>query len=206
MIGRAALQLTVFCGIALLARGAMAATPVLLVFGDSLAAGYGIAANAAWPVKLEAELAQRGKPYRVINASVSGETTAGGLTRFPQALKMHSPKLVILELGANDGLRGLPVTKSRANLAAMIAAAQKAGARVHLVGMQMPPNYGQDYTRDFAAMYPALAKQYRTGLTPFLLAPVINRPDWFQPDQLHPVAAAQPAIATMIARDLAPLL
>ncbi|GHD55049.1 arylesterase [Jeongeupia chitinilytica] len=204
--GRMLLQLTVFCGIALLAGGAQAAKPVLLVFGDSLSAGYGIAANQAWPVRLESLLSEKGKPYTVVNASVSGETTDGGLTRFPQALKIHKPRLVIIELGANDGLRGLPVAKARSNLGAMIAAAQKTGARVHLVGMQMPPNYGPDYTRDFAAMYPALAKQYRAGLTPFLLAPVINRPDWFQPDQLHPVADAQPAIAAMIARDLAPLL
>ncbi|GLS04971.1 arylesterase [Chitiniphilus shinanonensis] len=185
---------------------ARAADPVLLVFGDSLSAGYGIEAKAAWPNLLGTELARQGKHYRVVNASVSGETTAGGRTRFPTALKQHSPSIVILELGANDGLRGLPVNAARDNLAAMIAAAQRAGAKVHLVGMQMPPNYGPDYTAAFAQIYPALARQYRTGLTPFLLAPVIERPTMFQNDQLHPTAEAQPLLAKMIAADLKPLL
>ncbi|GAA5783837.1 arylesterase [Chitiniphilus shinanonensis] len=185
---------------------ARAADPVLLVFGDSLSAGYGIEAKAAWPNLLGTELARQGKRYRVVNASVSGETTAGGRTRFPTALKQHSPSIVILELGANDGLRGLPVNAARDNLAAMIAAAQRAGAKVHLVGMQMPPNYGPDYTAAFAQIYPALARQYRTGLTPFLLAPVIERPTMFQNDQLHPTAEAQPLLAKMIAADLKPLL
>ncbi|TJZ78884.1 arylesterase [Chitiniphilus eburneus] len=188
------------------ATGARAADPVLLVFGDSLSAGYGIEAKAAWPNLLAGELARQGQRYRVVNASVSGETTAGGRTRFPNALKQHSPSIVIIELGANDGLRGLPVNAARDNLAAMIVAAQRSGAKVHLVGMQMPPNYGPDYTASFAEVFPALAKQYRTGLTPFLLAPVIARPTLFQNDQLHPTAEAQPLLAKMIAADLKPLL
>ncbi|WP_222846718.1 arylesterase [Chitinolyticbacter meiyuanensis] len=188
------------------AMAATAADPVLLVFGDSLSAGYGIAAKSAWPTLLEAELKRQGKPYRVVNASVSGETTAGGVTRFPQALKLHRPRLVILELGANDGLRGLPVKDAKSNLANMVKTAQKAGAKVHLVGMQMPPNYGPDYTAAFAAMYPAIAGEYKIGLTPFLLAPVITKPTLFQPDQLHPTAEAQPMLMQMIARDLKPLL
>ncbi|UXY16747.1 arylesterase [Chitiniphilus purpureus] len=183
-----------------------AAEPVLLVFGDSLSAGYGIAAQAAWPRLLDQTLKQQGKPYRVVNASVSGETTAGGRTRFPAALKQHKPTIVVIELGANDGLRGLPVKTARANLAAMIEAAQRSGAKVHLVGMQMPPNYGPDYTAEFAAAYADLARRYRTGFTPFLLAPVIARPDLFQNDRLHPTAEAQPLLARMLARDLAPLL
>ncbi|HSC80101.1 MAG TPA: arylesterase [Chitinolyticbacter sp.] len=185
---------------------AYAADPVLLVFGDSLSAGYGIAARSAWPTLLETELKRQGKPYRVVNASISGETTAGGVTRFPQALKTHQPKLVIIELGANDGLRGLPVSAAKANLATMIQAAQRAGAKVHVVGMQMPPNYGPDYTTAFAAIYPALAAKYKTGLTPFLLAPVITRPTLFQQDQLHPTAEGQSLLMQMIARDIKPLL
>ncbi len=185
---------------------AYAADPVLLVFGDSLSAGYGIAARSAWPTLLESELKRQGKPYRVVNASISGETTAGGVTRFPQALKTHQPRLVIIELGANDGLRGLPVSAAKANLATMIQAAQRAGAKVHVVGMQMPPNYGPDYTTAFAAIYPALAKEYKTGLTPFLLAPVITRPTLFQRDQLHPTAEGQPLLMQMIVRDIKPLL
>ncbi len=185
---------------------AAAVAPVMLVFGDSLSAGYGLAANQAWPNLLQRDLADSKTPYRVVNASVSGETTAGGLTRLPAALKEHHPKLVVLELGANDGLRGLPVDAAQRNLARMIELAQAAGAKVHLIGMQMPPNMGPDYTRSFANMYPTLARQYRTGLTPFLLAPVIMHPDLFQADQLHPTAAGQPLLATQIRKDLAPLL
>jgi acyl-CoA thioesterase I len=185
---------------------AAAAAPVMLVFGDSLSAGYGLSADQAWPSLLQRDLAGSKTPYRVVNASVSGETTAGGLTRLPAALKAHHPRLVVLELGANDGLRGLPLDIAQHNLARMIQLAQAAGAKVHLVGMQMPPNMGPDYTRAFANMYPALAKQYHTGLTPFLLAPVIMHPDLFQADQLHPTAAGQPLLAAQIRKDLAPLL
>ncbi|MDR3427187.1 MULTISPECIES: arylesterase [Silvimonas] len=185
---------------------AVAPAPVILVFGDSLSAGYGLAADQAWPSLLQRDLAGTSKQYRVVNASVSGETTAGGLTRFPAALKAHQPKLVVLELGANDGLRGLPLDVAQHNLARMIELAQASGAKVHLVGMQLPPNFGPDYTQQFANMYSTLAKKYRTGLTPFLLAPVVMHPEMFQADQLHPTAAGQPLLAKQIQKDLAPLL
>jgi acyl-CoA thioesterase I len=174
----------------------------ILVFGDSLSAGYGIAANAAWPALLDKDLAARGKPWRVINASVSGETTAGGLTRFPQALKTHQAKVVVLQLGANDGLRGLPLDAMEKNLSSMIKLAQASGAKVHLIGMQMPPNYGAAYTQGFAAIYPRLAKQYSSSLTPFLLAPVIKNIELFQADQFHPKAEAQPLLMKMVEKDL----
>lgn len=178
----------------------------MLVFGDSLSAGYGIAAGDAWPARLEQLLAAEGKLWRVVNASVSGETTAGGRTRFHAALESARPRLVVLELGANDGLRGLPLAAAEANLAYMIETAQRAGARVHLVGMQLPPNYGPDYTDGFAALFPRLAGQYKTGLTPFLLAPIIERPELFQADQLHPTAEGCGLLAQQMRQDLAPLL
>lgn len=178
-----------------------AAEPVILVFGDSLSAGYGIAAEQAWPKLLEKELARQGKKFRVVNASVSGETTAGGLTRFPASLKQHQPQWVILALGANDGLRGLPVESTKKNLASMVNQAQQSGAKVHLVGMQMPPNYGARYTQQFAAVFPSLAQQYKVSLSPFLLAPVIANNQYFQADQLHPTAAAQPLIMKYILKD-----
>ncbi|WP_197053878.1 arylesterase [Chitinibacter sp. ZOR0017] len=193
------------CTLALLAPSAMAkSTEVILVFGDSLSAGYGIAQQQAWPALLEQKLQQQGRPMRVVNASVSGETTAGGLTRFPAALKQHRPRWVILALGANDGLRGLPVSAMQNNLRQMIQAARQAGAKVHLVGMQMPPNYGADYTRQFAAVFPALAKQYQLSLSPFLLAPVIQTPSYFQADQLHPTAAAQPLLLNYVLQNFKP--
>lgn len=182
---------------------ARAATPpVLLVYGDSLSAGYGLSANEAWPTLLQNELSRLGKKWQVVNASVSGETTAGGLTRLETTLARHQPKLVILELGANDGLRGLPIAEMEQNLAQMIKTIQASGARVHLVGMRMPPNYGLDYTKKFAETYAKLARQYRTGSTPFLLAPVILKRSWFQADGMHPTAAAQPALMALILKDL----
>ena len=175
---------------------------VMLVFGDSLSAGYGISARQAWPALLGEALARRGDGWQVVNASVSGETTAGGLTRLQAALAAHRPALVLIALGANDGLRGLPLAEAERNLARMFEAAKDAGARVHLVGMQLPPNYGPEYTAAFAAMYPRLAQAFATGLTPFLLAPVAARGELFQPDRLHPTAEAQPAIAEQVLRDL----
>jgi acyl-CoA thioesterase I len=187
---------------AIVMQSAVAADPVILVFGDSLSAGYGIAADQAWPKLLEQELARKGKKFRIVNASVSGETTAGGVTRFPASLKQHRPQWVILALGANDGLRGLPIETMKQNLAKMINQAQSAGAKVHLIGMKMPPNYGTSYTEQFAAVYPALAKQYKLSLSPFLLAPVIQKNQYFQADQLHPTAAAQPLLLQYILQDL----
>ncbi|WP_410499164.1 arylesterase [Chitinibacter sp. S2-10] len=179
-----------------------AADPVVLVYGDSLSAGYGLSADQAWPMLLDRQLAAQGKKYRVVNASVSGETTAGGLTRFPATLKQHQPQWVILALGSNDGLRGLPIEAMKTNLAQMIEKAQSSGARVHLIGMQMPPNYGANYTRQFAAVYQELARQYRLSLSPFLLEPIIRQSNYFQPDQLHPTAAAQPILLKYILQNL----
>lgn len=178
------------------------AAPVLLVFGDSLSAGYGLPAKAAWPRLLEAELARRQSGWRVVNASVSGETTAGGLTRLPAALKKYQPQHVVLELGANDGLRGLPPSEMEKNLAAMIRLVRQSGAEVHLVGMALPPNYGADYTKKFAAVFEKLAREYRTGFTPFLLAPIISRPELFQSDGLHPTREAQPLLMQLMLQDL----
>jgi len=178
------------------------ASGVVLVFGDSLSAGYGLSAHEAWPSLLQDHLAKKGKKWQVVNASVSGETTAGGVTRLPEALARHKPRVVVLELGANDGLRGLPLEEMENNLATMIKAAQALGAKVHLIGMKMPPNYGRSYTEKFSAIYPKLAKEFKTTLTPFLLAPVILRRSYFQTDGIHPTSAAQPLLMEHVLDDL----
>ena len=176
--------------------------PTILVFGDSLSAGYGIKAEQAWPVLLQTELKRRGQNFTVVNASLSGETTAGGRSRFAAIIKKYPAQLVIIALGANDGLRGLPTQAMQNNLAQMINTAQGAGSKVHLVGMQIPPNYGLTYTQAFNATYVALAKQYKTSLTPFLLAPIMTNNALFQADQLHPVAGAQPLLMQQVLQDL----
>jgi acyl-CoA thioesterase-1 len=186
---------------------ARAAQPqTLLVFGDSLAAAYGIAQARGW-VALLAERLKRSRPdYSVVNASISGETTAGGAARFARALETHKPRIVILQLGANDGLRGLPVGEMKRNLGRMIEAAQNSGARVLLLGMRMPPNYGPDYTRAFENAFAEVAKQYRTALVPFLLEDIAQRDELFQPDRIHPTEAAQPLILERVWKALVPLL
>ncbi|GLR11693.1 arylesterase [Chitinimonas prasina] len=163
----------------------------LLVYGDSLSAGYGIRLEAAWPSLLQKKL---GPGWRVINASQSGETTAGGLTRLPAALKAHKPDVILLELGANDGLRGLPVAAARANLVSMIEQSRASGARVGLIAVRLPPNFGGSFTAKFDAMFGDLAKQYKLPAPPFLLDGIADQPAQFQADQLHPVAAAQPRL------------
>ena len=171
-----------------------APAPSILVVGDSLSAGYGIELRDGWVALLQQRLTRQGYPYTVVNASISGDTTAGGRARLAGALKRHHPQIVILELGANDGLRGLPLRETRANLEAMIKAAQSAGARVLLIGMQLPPNYGPDYTGKFRAIYQELAQRYNLSLVPFLLEGVALTPKLMQPDGLHPRAAAQPRL------------
>ena len=171
-----------------------APAPSILVVGDSLSAGYGIELRDGWVALLQQRLTRQGYPYTVVNASISGDTTAGGRARLADALKRHHPQIVILELGANDGLRGLPLRETRANLEAMIKAAQSAGARVLLIGMQLPPNYGPDYTGKFRAIYQELAQRYSLSLVPFLLEGVALTPKLMQPDGLHPRAAAQPRL------------
>jgi len=182
------------------------ATDTVLVFGDSLSAGYGIAVHQSWPALLAERLRQEKPPKDLVNASISGETTAGGRARLPAVLERHRPAVVILALGANDGLRGLPLAESRANLTQMVQAAKTSGARVLLVGMRLPPNYGPEYTRDFSALFTTLARQEKTALLPFLLEPIALDDAAFQADRLHPTAAAQPKILDHVWNSLKPLL
>ena len=166
-------------------------TQTIVVFGDSLSAGYGIGQNQGWVTLLQTRLTQQKLPYQVVNASISGETTSGGLARFSEMLATHKPSIVILELGANDGLRGLPVNEMRSNLNSMILQAKAAKTKPLLVGMKIPPNYGQKYSRDFSANYAVLAKQHKIKLVPFLLDGVAGKPSLIQDDGLHPIATAQ---------------
>ena len=190
----------------LLGLGPLAQAANLLVFGDSLSAGFGIPREQSWPALLADKLTQEGKPYTVINASISGETTAGGLARLSASLKQHRPAVVILELGANDGLRGLPVSVMADNLSAMIRQSRESGARVLLVGMKLPPNYGPDYVSRFEGTFPQVAKKEKAALLPFLLEPIAREAAAFQPDGLHPVAEAQPRLMNHVWKALKPLL
>ena len=175
------------------------------MFGDSLSAGYGLQAGQGWVSLLERRLTDEGYGQRVVNASVSGETTAGGASRLPRALA-HHPDILILELGANDGLRGLPLASARGSLSAMIAASQKAKARVLLVGVQLPPNYGPTYTQGFRELFGQLARDHRTALVPFLMEGVALKESLMQADGLHPNAAGQPLLLDNVWRALKPLL
>lgn len=167
-------------------------SPVILVFGDSLSAEYGLRRGSGWVALLQDRLRKEGFPHRIVNASISGETTAGGLVRLGAVLKKHRPDLVILELGANDGLRGLPIAQTRNNLDAMVSAARDAGARTLMVGIRIPPNYGIDYTRQFDGLFTGLARQRQLSVVPFLLEGVADNPSLFQADALHPNEQAQP--------------
>ena len=169
----------------------------ILVVGDSLSAEYGLKRNSGWVALMEQRLAQEKIPATVVNASISGDTTSGGRSRLPALLAKHKPTLVIIELGGNDALRGLPLTMTQDNLQAMTQAAQATKAKVLLLGMQMPPNYGQNYADRFVALYASVAKTYKTGLVPFLLKDVADGPDTlrlFQNDRIHPTEAAHPTI------------
>jgi len=178
----------------------------ILVYGDSLSVAYGLSQDAGWPTLLQARLRQKKMDYTVTNAGISGETTSGGAARIAEALKAHQPKVVIVALGANDGLRGLPLAQMRANLANIVRASQKAGSRVLLVGMRLPPNYGERYTRQFAQVYVDLAREYKTAFAPFLLEGVADRRELFQEDNMHPAAQAQPVILENVWKALAPML
>jgi acyl-CoA thioesterase-1 len=174
--------------------------------GDSLSAAYGLSASQGW-VALTSERIARTQPgWRVVNASISGETTAGGAARIAGELKRHRPAVVVIELGANDGLRGLPLAQSRANLERMIKASQGAGAKVLLVGMRMPPNLGRQYTQGFERNFSELSRLHRTAFLPFLLEPIALDRTAFQADNLHPVASAQPRLRDHVWKELAPLL
>lgn len=178
----------------------------VLVMGDSLSAAYGLSTSQGW-VALTADRISKTQPgWRVVNASISGETTAGGAGRIAGELKRHRPAVVVIELGANDGLRGLPLAQTRANLEKMVKASQAAGAKVLLVGMRMPPNYGRDYTQGFERTFSELAKQHKTAFLPFMLEPIALDRTAFQADNLHPTAAAQPKLRDHVWKALLPLL
>jgi acyl-CoA thioesterase-1 len=183
-----------------------AADKSILVFGDSISAAYGMAQGRGWVALLGERLKRERLDYSVVNASVSGETSSGGLARIDAALARHKPQLVILELGGNDGLRGLPVAEMKKNLAGIIERSQKAGARVLLVGIQMPPNYGAQYTRAFAAAFDELAKRYRTPLVPSLMEGFGEDYALFQPDRIHPAEEAQPLLVERVWKTLQPML
>ena len=176
------------------------------MYGDSLSAAYGIPRDRGWVALLEKRLAAEGYDYSVANASISGETTSGGLARIGKVLAQTRPAVLILELGANDGLRGLAVAEMKKNLAAMIARAKKGGARVLLIGMRMPPNYGPDYTEAFASAYAELARRERIALVPFMFEGIAAQPGLFQADGLHPNAAGEPLLLDNIWPRLQPLL
>lgn len=188
-----------------LATTARAQEPAILVFGDSLSAAYGIDVRAGWPALLQERLHAQGYRHRVINASISGETTVGGRNRLGAQLAQHRPVVVILALGANDGLRGLPLHAAERNLAAMITQSQQAGAKVLLAGIQLPPNYGA-YGERLFAIYPQLARRHKTALLPFLLEGVGGNDALMQSDGLHPRAEAQPRILDNVWPVLQPLL
>lgn len=177
-----------------------------MVFGDSLSSAYGLPQEAGWVSLLKKRLQQERLDYQVINTSVTGETTRGGLSRIAQSLATHHPAIVILELGGNDGLRGQPVEATRYNLEGIIKACQLHGAKVLLIGMRLPPNYGTAYTQKFQSIYPELAKRYTLPLMPYMLEGFGHDPAMFQPDRIHPAAAAQSIILDNIWKTLKPLL
>lgn len=182
------------------------AARTILVLGDSLSAGYGLRQSEAWPALLAQRLRQERLDYEVANASISGDTTAGGRSRLEAALRQHRPQVLILALGANDGLRGLPLDAMRANLSAMVEAAQHAGAKVLLVGMRLPPNYGPDYTEKFHAAFGEVARTRRAALVDFLLDGFAEKRELFQADGIHPTSSAQPLIVNNVWPALRPLL
>ncbi len=187
-------------------QNAVASDHTILVFGDSLSAAHGLRPEQGWAALLGARLKTEGYGYQVINASVSGETTTGGLARLPRELRLTRPGILILELGANDALQGLPLALAQQRLAGMIRLAETAGARVLVAGLLIPPNYGPRYTRQFADMYPSLARQFHTALVPFLLKGVALNPHLMQPDGLHPNARGEPLVLDNVWPFLEPML
>ena len=177
---------------------AYSAPKTVLVLGDSLSAEYGLTRGSGWVALLEKKLRTEKIDAAIVNASISGETTSGGRSRLPALLSQHRPDVVVIELGANDGLRGQPVAAAQANLKSMIEMAHKNKARVLLVGMRMPPNYGRAYTESFFGMYTKLSKQFNSPLVPFMLEGVADKPKLFQSDRLHPNADAHPIILANI--------
>ena len=180
------------------------ASHTILILGDSLSAEYGLVHGSGWVDLLEKKLQKEASPWDVFNASISGETSAGGLNRLPSLLEKKKPGLVIIELGANDGLRGLSIAASEKNLQKMIVMSKQSGAKVLLIGIQLPPNYGQDYTKQFANMFTRLAKTEGTAFLPFFLIGVIDKPELFQADRMHPNEQAQKVLFKNVWGALAP--
>ncbi len=197
---------SILFAVLLACSGTALAAPTILVYGDSLSAAYGIPQNAGWVALLVERLKQRKSNYTVVNASISGETSAGGAARIAAVLAKTRPAIVIVELGANDGLRGLPVAQMKANLAAIVQAAKRQGARVILVGMLLPPNYGAQYVNAFRAAFRDVARDERVPLVPFLLEGVPNEREMFQEDDLHPSADAQSIMMENVWRRLAAMV
>ena len=182
------------------------AADTLLILGDSLSAGYRLPVAQAWPTRLANDWQKQPEKPLVVNASISGDTAAQGLARLPELLKQHQPRWVVIELGANDGLRGFPAQDIKRDLNQIITQVQQAGAKPLLMQIHIPPNYGRRYTEAFSAIYPALAKQYNIPLLPFFMEQVVIKPEWMQDDGLHPNQDAQPFIATWMAQQLEPLV
>nr|WP_229726322.1 arylesterase [Oxalicibacterium faecigallinarum] len=185
---------------------AHSASKVVLVLGDSLSAEYGLARGEGWVHLMEQRMAKENIQASIVNASISGETTSGGRARLPALLNKHKPDVVVVELGANDALRGLALSSTRDNLMTMTQNAQAIKAKVLIVGMQIPPNYGGDYTRQFSAVFPAVAKETNAALVPFMLKGVAENPNLFQADRIHPAPAAHPIILDNIWPEIKPLL
>jgi acyl-CoA thioesterase-1 len=186
---------------------AKADMPAILVFGDSISAGYGLAhVEQGWVGMLRAKLKDEGYGYQVINASVTGETTAGGLARLPRALALHHPRVVILELGGNDGLRALPIDQMRSNLGKMVDLSVDSGAQVLVLGMRIPPNYGPEFTEKFFAVFADVARDKRARLVPFLLNDIALSPNLMQADGVHPNELGQPKLVDNVWPGLRPLL
>jgi acyl-CoA thioesterase-1 len=183
-----------------------ALAPVVLIVGDSISAGYGLASGIGWVDLLSARLASERYPHRIVNASITGDTTAGGRTRLPALLARHQPAIVVVELGGNDGLRGGNVATTRDNLMTMIAAIQHSGAKALVIGMRLPPNYGARYVREFEGLFADVAKAYKVPLVPFFFEGFGERNEMFQPDRVHPTAAAQPLLLDNVWPKLQPLL
>jgi acyl-CoA thioesterase-1 len=183
-----------------------AGAPVILVVGDSISAAYGLPGGTGWTDLLARRLAAERQPHRVVNASISGDTTAGGRSRLPALLARHQPAVVVIELGGNDALRGGDLAATRANLDAMVVAAQAARARVLIVGMRVPPNYGAAYGRGFETLFADVARARRTALVPFFFEGFGDRNELFQPDRIHPSVAAQPLLLDNLWPALVPLL
>ena len=175
----------------LIARTVEAAGPAIVVLGDSLSSGYGLSGAPSWVALLERRLDEQGYEYEVVNASIAGDTSAGGLSRLPRLLETHAPAIVVIELGGNDGLRGQPVDNLRRNLESMLGLVESSGARAILAGIQIPPNYGPQYTAQFAAIYPQLAAEFGVALVEFFMDGVALNGQFMQADRIHPNAAGQ---------------